>query len=110
LAPITNPLEMNIPMNELIDKLNTSESWKQKFKQAYSVNEINDQVLFKALAQFMAMIVSDNAKYDAVRRGEEQFSSIENQGYQLFQQKCASCHTEPLFTDYSFRNNGIDNQ
>src|SRR5690606_27331895 len=28
----------------------------------------------------------------------------------LFQQKCANCHTEPLFTDYSFRNNGLDSQ
>jgi len=23
------------------------------------------------------------------------------------QQKCGSCHKEPLFTDYSFRNNGL---
>jgi cytochrome c peroxidase len=26
----------------------------------------------------------------------------------LFRQKCESCHKEPLFTDLSFRNNGID--
>lgn len=110
LAPITNPVEMNLPMNELIDKLNSSEIWKQKFKHAYGVNEVNDQALFRALAQFMSLIISDNAKYDAVRRGETQFSALESQGYQLFQQKCASCHSEPLFTDNSFRNNGIDNQ
>jgi len=110
LAPITNPVEMNLPMNVLIDKLNASENWKQKFKTAYNVNEVNDQVLFKALAQFMALIISDNAKYDAVRRGESQFTTTEAQGFALFQQNCASCHTEPLFTDYSFRNNGIDSQ
>lgn len=110
LAPITNPVEMNLPMDALIDKLNESEVWKEKFKVAYNVNEINDHVLFKALAQFMALIISDNAKYDAVRRGDKQFTSIESQGYSLFQQKCANCHTEPLFTDYSFRNNGLDSQ
>ena len=26
----------------------------------------------------------------------------------MFKQQCASCHQEPLFTDNSFRNNGLD--
>ncbi|MFM8949190.1 MAG: cytochrome-c peroxidase, partial [Bacteroidota bacterium] len=29
-------------------------------------------------------------------------------GLNLFRQKCGTCHTEPLFTDLSFRNNGLD--
>ncbi|MFM9909987.1 MAG: cytochrome-c peroxidase, partial [Chitinophagaceae bacterium] len=31
----------------------------------------------------------------------------EKTGYQIFQAKCTNCHTEPLFTDFSFRNTGI---
>ena len=33
---------------------------------------------------------------------------MEQSGYLLFQQKCASCHKEPLFTDFSFRNVGLE--
>jgi cytochrome c peroxidase len=36
------------------------------------------------------------------------FTSDEQQGYTLYKQKCSTCHAEPLFTDNSFRNNGIN--
>lgn len=35
------------------------------------------------------------------------FSASELGGYQLFQAKCATCHPEPMFTDYSYRNIGL---
>lgn len=109
LAPITNPLEMNETMENVIQKLNASDEWKEKFKKAYNIDVITDQAMFRALTQFMAMIVSDDSKYDKVRRGETAFTPIEQSGYELFQAKCASCHQEPLLTDYSFRNNGLTN-
>ena len=42
-------------------------------------------------------------------RGENKqtFTVEEEQGFTLFKQHCASCHKAPLFTDESFRNNGI---
>lgn len=63
----------------------------------------------KALSQFMLMCISSNSKYDKVMRkeGSVSFSTEEQEGYTLFKQKCASCHSEPLFTDGSFRNNGL---
>ncbi|MGD1845420.1 MAG: cytochrome-c peroxidase, partial [Salibacteraceae bacterium] len=35
------------------------------------------------------------------------FSEQEARGYQVFQQHCNACHTEPLFTNFSFENNGL---
>ena len=35
------------------------------------------------------------------------FSTAEDRGYQLYKANCATCHPEPLFTDYSFRNIGL---
>ena len=35
------------------------------------------------------------------------FSTEEQKGYAIFQQKCALCHKEPLFTDQSLRNIGF---
>ena len=108
-APITNPLEMNETMENVIQKLNDSEQWKSKFKKAYGIDVITDQAMFRAIAQYLAMIVSDDTKYDKVRRGETTFTVTEQAGYELFQSKCASCHQEPLLTDYTFRNNGLTN-
>jgi cytochrome c peroxidase len=63
--------------------------------------------MLKALSQFMIMMVSANSKYDKMKRGEATFNSAEQAGYLTFQAKCASCHAEPLFSDMSFRNNGL---
>lgn len=107
-SPITNPLEMNEDMANVVSKLNRSKFYKNKFKEAYSVDVITDQKMLQALAQYMAMIVSADSKYDQVRNGKAVFTSSEKNGYQLFLSNCASCHKEPLFTDFSYRNNGLD--
>ncbi|MDP4664585.1 MAG: c-type cytochrome, partial [Salibacteraceae bacterium] len=39
--------------------------------------------------------------------GEITFSAQETRGYDLFKANCNSCHTEPLFTNGSFQNNGL---
>jgi len=108
IAPITNPVEMNETMLNVINKLNASDYWKKQFKAAFGTSQITDQQLFRALTQYMLMIVSDGSHYDKVKRGQAAFTADQQAGYDLFLQKCASCHKEPLFTDYSFRNNGLD--
>ncbi|MGV3656544.1 MAG: cytochrome-c peroxidase, partial [Chitinophagaceae bacterium] len=64
--------------------------------------------MLKAITQFELTMVSANSKYDKVKRGEAQFTPYEQRGYAIFQAKCNTCHTEPLFTDNSFRNNGLN--
>jgi cytochrome c peroxidase len=108
LAPITNPVEMNESMSNVISKLQQSDDYKDLFKKAYGSSTVTDQRVFQALACFMGMLVSDQSKYDQVKRGLATFTANESAGYLLFQQKCSSCHSEPLFTDYSYRNNGLD--
>lgn len=108
VAPITNPLEMHETIGQVIGKLNANAAYRNKFKVAYGVDSITDQKMLQALGQFMAMLISDDSKYDQYRKGTYTFTADENAGYVLFQAKCASCHTEPLFTDFTYRNNGID--
>jgi cytochrome c peroxidase len=108
LAPIINPLEMNETMTNVIQKLNASNYWQNRFNKAFGSTEITDQKLFLALTQYMLMLVSDQSQYDKVKRGKANFTADQQAGYDLFVQKCSSCHKEPLFTDYSFRNNGLD--
>jgi cytochrome c peroxidase len=53
------------------------------------------------------ILVSSNSKYDQVLRGEATFLLPEQLGYDIFKQKCSSCHKEPFFTDLSYRNTGL---
>jgi cytochrome c peroxidase len=65
--------------------------------------------MLKALGQFMAMMVSSNSRFDKFRRNESggNLTAEEQDGYAIFNQKCATCHATDLFTDNSFRNNGL---
>lgn len=106
-APISNPVEMNEDMSNVVTKLQQSSEYPSLFEKAFGTAQIDDQKLLFALAQFMSMMVSSDSKYDRVMQGTETFTELELEGYQLFQSNCASCHAEPLFTDFSYRNNGL---
>ncbi|HEX4849474.1 MAG TPA: cytochrome-c peroxidase, partial [Puia sp.] len=101
LAPITDPHEMANSLDSIILKLKKDSTYKRLFKAAFGDVTINSQRILKALAQFTASLVSANSKYDQVMRGESSFSRYEKPGYEIFKEKCASCHKEPLFTDLS---------
>ncbi|MBK9254067.1 MAG: cytochrome-c peroxidase [Saprospiraceae bacterium] len=107
LAPITDTTEMGETLNNVIQKLHTHPYYQEKFKKVFGEKPIDSQKLFYALAQYMSMLVSDDSKYDKYRKGSENFTVDEEDGLIIFRKKCVSCHTEPLFTDFSFRNNGL---
>ncbi len=107
LGPIANPIEQNENIANVVAKLNASTKYKALCKSAYGDEIINSQRILKSLAQFMGTMYSYNSKYDAVKKGTETFTTNEQNGYNVFVAKCASCHKEPLFTNYDFINNGI---
>ena len=109
ITPITTHEEMDENLENVYAKLRAMPKYRQLFKAAFGTEEINTSRFMKALSQFMLLCISSNAKYDKVMRkeGNQSFTSEEHEGYTLFKQKCASCHAEPLFTDGSFRNNGL---
>ncbi|MGR6086792.1 MAG: cytochrome-c peroxidase [Arcticibacter sp.] len=110
ISPIVNPVEMDETLANVVNKLRANNNYRNLFRDAYGSDSITSQMMLKALAQFMSLLVSADSKYDKYVRGESggQLSSQELNGLNLFRQKCATCHTEPLFTDLSFRNNGLD--
>jgi cytochrome c peroxidase len=108
LAPITAPNEMAEDINHVLQKLAADSGYKRMFKAAFGDETINSQRMLYAITQFVLTLVSSNSKYDKVQRGEMQFTDIEEKGYEIFKANCSTCHKEPLFTDLSFRNNGLD--
>jgi len=107
LAPITAPNEMAEDINNVINKLNADEAYPKMFSAAFGDETITSQRMLLAITQFVNALVSGNSKYDKVKQGQATFTQTEQNGYTLFQSKCAACHSEPLFTDHSFRNTGI---
>lgn len=107
LNAITNPVEMNEDLAVALEKINRSEQYSDLFKEAFGVTEIKSKNLFHALAQFTGSINSDNSKYDQVKRNETSFTDSEAKGYSLFTTNCSTCHTEPLFTNNQYLNNGL---
>jgi cytochrome c peroxidase len=109
ISPMQNAVEMDEKLENVINKLSTDTNYQTMYKNAYGDSKINSQRTLKALAQFMATMVSANSKYDKYIRKEPGVEMTESElnGLQIFRDKCASCHKEPLFTDNTFRNNGL---
>jgi len=107
INPIQNPVEMDETLPNIIAKIEADEKYRQMFAAAWGDEKVTSQRIFKSMAQFMGVIVSDNSKYDQYTRGEVGLTTSEQSGLKVFNDKCASCHTAPLFTDFSFRNNGL---
>ena len=107
LAPITNPVEMDETLDNVVQKLQANSQYRFLFSKAFGTEKITGQLTLKALSQFLVLLTSTNSKYDKVMRKESVFTEQEQKGYALFKQHCASCHQEPLFKTDAFKNNGL---
>lgn len=107
LAPITAHNEMGESIEQVLNKLRKTAAYRKAFKAAFGDETINTQRMGKALSQFLLTMVSSNSKYDRVMNGTDSFSLPERLGYAIFKTKCTVCHSEPLFTDFSYRNTGM---
>lgn len=107
LAPISHPGEMDESIEHVVQKLQAKTIYPPLFYKAFGDSIITGEYVLKALAQFQLSLVSTNAKYDKVKQGAEAFTEQEAKGYALFKSNCNSCHTEPLFSNYKFANNGL---
>ncbi len=109
MNPISNEVEMNGNIGTIITMMQNDSEYKKLYQQAFENGAINSENMLKALAQFMTMLTSSNSRFDKYRRNESGglLTSEELEGYALFNQKCARCHATDIFTDNSFRNNGL---
>ncbi|MHA7056857.1 cytochrome-c peroxidase [Aquimarina sp. M1] len=108
IIPITAEVEMNESFGNIIKKLEEQPAYVTLFAEAFEDQKINSENILKALAQFTIMMISSNSKYDKIERNEGSvFTPDEAAGFELFKSRCASCHSGTLFTDQSYRNNGL---
>jgi cytochrome c peroxidase len=107
LAPIENDIEMDETIQNVVLKLNRNPYYKQAFKNVYQIDDIKTMDIMAAITEFQAMLVSSKSPYDQFLKGSYTLSSIEQEGKKLFEDKCATCHSGVLQSDFMFRNNGI---
>ncbi|UMB55025.1 c-type cytochrome [Lutibacter sp. A64] len=108
LVPIITHEEMDSSILEVMGKLEVDETYVQLFNKTFGDKEITPERIYNSIAQYEYTLISANSKYDSVKRNEEVvFTENEAKGYQIFQEKCATCHSTELFTDQSFRNIGF---
>jgi cytochrome c peroxidase len=109
LAPLSNSVEMDENLETVLNKLNNSTKYKTLFYKTFDDSLATGQRMLLAFSQFILQLNSYNSKYDKYIRHEAggEFTEQEKNGLQLFKTHCASCHTEPLFTNQDFEKNGL---
>ena len=109
IVPIENKKEMGSSLNEVFLRLNRSEFYRKQLRWVYGKTKWDTDALLLVLEAFQLSLISADSKYDKVQRGEKGvvLTLQEQNGYRLYQQKCSSCHREPLFSDFSFQRNHL---
>jgi cytochrome c peroxidase len=113
LGPIEADVEMNMPLDVLIPKLNKIKGYQELFKKAYPKSKgiITEDYLAKAIASFERTVVSTEAPFDRYIKGDKNAMSKKAiAGFKLFdgKAKCSVCHDGFNFTDGSFHNIGLN--
>ena len=113
LGPIEADVEMNMPLEVLIPKLNKVKGYQKLFKVAYpeSKGVITSDYLAKAIASFERTVVSTIAPFDKYAMGDKKaISKAAKKGFELFKGKahCIDCHDGFNFSDGSFHNIGLN--
>jgi len=109
--PVPNPIEMDLPWPDAIDRLTRHAEYPDLFCAAFGDRKITQDRVVKAIAQFEKTFISANSKYDKVRRGEATFTAIEQKGYDIFRTErgdCFHCHDELFMATSTFHNTGLD--
>ena len=107
LFPILHPGEMGEDTAHINTKLSSIGEYRGSYRQAFGDSNITTARTLEAIRHFLLTLVSSNARYDSVMRGEAVFTQQESKGYRLFKTHCSSCHRQPLFSHYGFENNGL---
>lgn len=107
INPIEHHAEMDNSLENVINFLNSSATYKTLFANAFGDSIANTSRLLKSMTQFTGSLISSNSKYDQYLRKEIEFTDQEKNGLKLFKKHCNSCHTAPLFNTNSFESNGL---
>lgn len=113
--PVTNPIEMNNTWSNAVASLQNHNEYPELFRHAFGSSTIDSVMVTKAIAQFVRTLISANSRFDRHVLGENILTPQELNGFNIFMDEdrgdCFHCHGNffnPLWTDNTFHNNGLD--
>ena len=110
LGPIASQREMNMPLDAMVQVLQTIPEYKILFANAYPGDPISEKTVARAIATFERTVVSGQAPFDKWISGDENaIGEDAKRGFDLFNGKagCVQCHSEWNFTDNGFHDVGL---
>ena len=111
LGPIHEKHELSLSMEEIIDRLKSSENYSELSKAAYG-RELDAFTITRALACFQRALISGDSKFDRYYfLKSNDYSELEKRGMELFfseRTQCSGCHAGSFFTDYQFYSLGLE--
>lgn len=102
--PIMSPFEMNQNLDYLVEEIRMVKEYREEFKKIFG-QDVNLELIKKAIAAFERTLVSRDAPIDRYLRGDRDALSEEaKKGLELFQGKarCIECHSGAYLTDHKF--------
>lgn len=119
LAAMVNPIEMHGEPAKVVAALARDGAMGDAFAAAFGSREITAERVGLALEQYLLTLVSADSKFDRAMRGAAELSDQEKEGFALFVTEfdpvrgkrgadCFHCHGGALFSDFGFKNNGLD--
>lgn len=110
IGPIKNPVEMDMSLLEVAERLNADQALAKEFQGAYA-EPATESSITRALASFVRSLVSSDSPYDAYLAGDTSaLSEAAVRGEALFngeRGECFHCHVGFDLSNHGFRNNGI---
>lgn len=109
LKPIEDPVEMNLPIEEALKRLQASDFYRAQFAAAFPEG-LTRENLGMALANFQRTLLLGDSPVDRFRAGETaSLNTSALHGLWLFESrgKCWKCHAGRNFTDELFHNTGV---
>ena len=115
-GPIANPLEMNLPHDACVAKLNQDQKYVDEFARVFGPGRITMNKIVKSIAAFERTLISGNSPFDRYQYGgrKDAIGAEAIRGLAIFTDRnrgnCATCHPIgdkfALFTDDKFHNVG----
>lgn len=110
IGPITNPLEMDMTMEEVVRRVNADPEYRRLSQAAYG-SEPKPEIVTKGIASFMRSLVSGTSRYDQYLQGNTgALNASERRGASIAlgeRGDCFHCHVGFNLTNNSFANNGL---
>lgn len=112
LGPIENPVEMNLPVSELINRLYKHKQYMSFFEKIYGEKPSRKNIAM-AIAAYERTLETNDTPFDDYMKNDDTtgFGLSEQRGQEIFnvKGKCFDCHFGPDFTGDQFRNIGLFN-